>query len=65
MLTVTDLEFDEILLGQIFINNAVYTHNCNGTAPETQNTFYGKMGCNGTVELKFTTPVYLWMLENY
>jgi hypothetical protein len=65
MLTVTDLEFDEILLGQIFINNAVYTHNCNGTAPETQDTFYGEMGCNGTVELKFTTPVYLWMLENY
>lgn len=65
ILTVSDLEFDEILLGQIFINNAVYTHNCNGTAPETQDTFYGEMGCNGTVELKFTTPVYLWMLENY
>jgi hypothetical protein len=64
-LTVSDLEFDEIPLGQIVIDKAVYTHNFNGTAEETQSTFYGEIGCNGTVELKFTTPVYLWLLENY
>jgi len=64
-LTVSDIEFDEIPLGQIIINKAVYTHDFNGTAAETQDTFYGEMGCNGTVELKFNTPVYLWLLENY
>jgi hypothetical protein len=64
-LTVSDLEFDEILLGQIVTDKAVYTHNFNGTAEETQHVFYGEMGCNGTVELKFATPVYLWLLENY
>jgi hypothetical protein len=21
------------------------------------------MGCNGTVSLKFTTPIYMWLLE--
>jgi hypothetical protein len=64
-LTVSDLEFDEIQLGPIFNDQAVYTHNFNGTAAETQEKFFGEMGCNGTVELKFTTPVYIWLLENY
>jgi hypothetical protein len=64
-LTVSDIEFDKIPLGQIVNDQAVYTHNFNGTAAETQEKFYGELGCNGTVELKFTTPVYLWLLENY
>ena len=64
-LTVSDIEFDEILLGQIVTDKAVYTHNFNGTTAETQEKFYGEIGCNGTVELKFTTPVYIWLLENY
>lgn len=63
-LTVSDLEFDEILLNQIVNDTAVYTHTFNGTAEETQDKFYGELGCNGTVELKFTTPIYLWLLEN-
>jgi hypothetical protein len=64
-LIITDLAFDEILLDQIFVNKATYTHNFNGSAAETQEKFYGEMGCNGTVSLKFSTPVYLWLLENY
>ena len=63
-LTVSNLAFDEIELKQIFIDHAVYTHNFNGTQTEIQDKFYGEMGCNGTVSFKFTTPVYLWLLEN-
>lgn len=63
-LTVSDVEFDEIKLGQVFIDQAVYTHNFNGTQDEIQDKFYGEMGCNGSVALKFSTPVYLWLLEN-
>jgi hypothetical protein len=63
-LIVSDLSFDEIELGQILLENSVYTHTFNGTQPETQDKFYGEMGCNGTVSLKFTTPIYLWLLEN-
>jgi hypothetical protein len=63
-LTVTDLAIDEILLDQLLFNLATYTHNSNGSGPEVQDKFYGEIGCNGTVELKFTTPVYLWLLEN-
>ena len=63
-LTVDNLAFDEVELKQIFIDQAVYTHNFNGTKAETQEKFYGEMGCNGTVSLGFTTPIYLWLLEH-
>jgi hypothetical protein len=63
-LIVTDLAFDEIQLGHIFTEQAVYTHDVNGTEKLTQHKFYGEMGCNGTVSLKFTTPIYLWLLEH-
>ena len=26
--------------------------------------FFGNMGCNGYVSLKFATPIYLWLLEH-
>ena len=63
-LIVTDLEFEEIALGHILTKQAVYTHNFNGTQKEIQDKFYGEMGCNGIVSLKFTTPIYLWLLEH-
>ena len=63
-LTITDLSFDEIKLGHIVTEQAVYTHNFNGTGNIIQDKFYNNMGCNGTVSLKFTTPIYLWLLEN-
>jgi predicted ATP-binding protein involved in virulence len=64
MLTVSDIAFDDIQLGQILSDLSVYTHDFNGTQPQFQDKFYGDMGCNGTVSLKFTTPLYLWMLEH-
>ena len=64
LVSVTEISFDEIDCSQIVQDLAVYRHNLNGTAPEIQDQFFGDMGCNGTVELKFTTPVYLWLLES-
>jgi hypothetical protein len=43
---------------------AMYTHNFNSTGPSTQDKFYGELGCNGTVTVKFNTPIYLWLLEH-
>lgn len=63
-LIIDELAFDEILLGQLAIEKTEYTHNFNGTADQVQEKFYGSMGCNGTVSLKFSTPTYLWLLEN-
>ena len=64
LLSVTEIAFDEIDCSQIAHDHAVYRHNLNGAGPEIQDKFFSDLGCNGTVELKFTTPVYLWLLEN-
>jgi len=64
LLSITEIAFDEIDCTQIVQELAVYRHNLNSTGPEIEDRFFGDMGCNGTVELKFTTPVYLWLLEN-
>jgi len=63
-LSISNLAFDEIKLGHMVTKLATYTHNYNGTKELTQDQFYGEMGCNGTVSLGFTTPIYLWLLEN-
>lgn len=62
--TVSDLAFDEISLGHMVTELAVYTHDFNGTQPMIEDKFFGTMGCNGTVSLQFSTPIYLWLLEN-
>ena len=63
-LVIKDVAFDEIMLGQTFIDHTVYTHDFNGTQEPVQERFYGEMGCNGSVTLEFTSPVYIWLLEN-
>jgi hypothetical protein len=64
MLTVSNLTFDEIDLDKIFLEKSTYTHDFNGSQPTVHDQFFGNMGCNGTVNLKFSTPTYLWLLEN-
>ena len=63
-ISIRDLSFDEILLGNALTKLAVYTHNFNGTGTTVQDEFYEEIGCNGTVALEFSTPIYLWILEN-
>lgn len=41
----------------------VYTHSYNGTQPQADHKFYGPMGCNGTVKIQFSSPSYIWLLE--
>ena len=64
VVSISNLKFDDVELGQMFYDLAVYRHNFNGTGSDTEEKFYGTMGCNGTVSLKFTSPIYLWLLEN-
>ena len=64
VLTVSDLEFDSINIMRIVTQQSQYTHDFNGSQPDGVHRFYGDMGCNGTMSMKFTTPVYLWLLEN-
>jgi len=76
MITVENFQIDDIDISSIincypndlyndFPTHIIkYCHDFNGTQPAVLDTFHGMMGCNGTVSLKFTTPVYLWLLEN-
>ena len=58
-ITVDDLDIDG------FVRRlSVYNHNFNGNGEWTVAQFAGSMGCNGTVTMKFFTPIYIWYLEN-
>ena len=63
-LTISDVAFDNIKLGYLLTELSTYIHDFNGTGKETQDKFFGEMGCNGTVSLKFSSPFYLWLLEH-
>jgi len=62
LLVLTNFSIDEISLDNI--KTFKYEHNFNGTGDKTINPFYGNMGCNGQVIVEFSTPIYLWLLEN-
>ena len=64
MLSISNIEFYQVTLGHMFITQSVYHHDMNGSQDLTEFQFYGSMGCNGYVSLKFATPIYLWLLEN-
>lgn len=64
VICISNIEIDDIDIDQIVQFQSVYTHDFNGTQAPQEHKFYGSMGCNGTVRLKFTTPIYLWLLEN-
>lgn len=61
---IEKLEFEEIDLRDVFCQGRpCFTHSFNGSKPEFVDEFYGHIGCNGTVNLEFTTPIYLWLGE--
>ena len=62
MLTVRAYVDDENI-DYILHDHAVYTHDFNGSQPEIQDTFHSLMGCNGTLSIEFTTPLFLWVLS--
>ena len=64
VLSISEVEIDGIDIDYLFQQLTVYHHDFNGTQPPIEEKCYGTMGCNGTVQLKFTSPIYLWFLEN-
>lgn len=63
-ITVSDIRFDDIDCQYLTVKLAEYQHDFNGTGNPTTESFYGELGCNGTVTLKFSMPIYIWLLEN-
>jgi hypothetical protein len=65
VIEIRDFALDGILLKDVLSKHALYQHNQNDHFPESiTEPFYRIMGCNGTVTFRFTTPTYLWLLEN-
>jgi hypothetical protein len=63
-LKISNVVIDGLDVNQLFLERCVYTHDFNGTQSEIADTFHSIAGCNGTVNFEFTTPIYLWLLEN-
>ena len=64
LVLISNVDVDGIDINQVFLDKTVYTHDFNGTQSEIADTFHGCMGCNGALSMRFSTPVYLWLLEN-
>lgn len=51
-------------ISHVVSEQAVYTHDLNGSAHQQIDRLYQFMGCNGSVRFKFTSPVYEWLVMN-
>ena len=61
---ISQVMVDELDINQLFLKKCVYEHNFNGSQSNITDTFHGMAGCNGTISFEFSTPIYLWLLEN-
>ena len=64
VLSIANIAMDEIKLGHMFSEQTCYHHDTNGSELLAEHKFFGVMGCNGYVSMQFSTPLYLWLLEN-
>jgi hypothetical protein len=64
LITIKNVCLDEIQIDQLMCEKAEYIHDGNGSKTIAIHKFYGNLGCNGHAQLQFSTPVYLWLLEN-
>ena len=64
VIEIRDLSFEDIPLTPPLVGIAEYHNDVNGTQSHRIDKFYGNMGCNGIVKIEFSSPVYLWLLEN-
>lgn len=64
ILTVKSVEFDEININDLVILKSQYSHSFNKQQEPIVDRFFGVLGCNGTVSLKFSTPFYLWLIDS-
>ena len=62
-LNFTNFVFDNINIDTAVLEHAVYVHNFNDSEDYINDQFFWRMGCNGVVTLKFSTPIYLWFLK--
>ena len=64
LIHIRNITIDNLNIDQIMFENAVYNHDFNGNGEAIDDQFFGTIGCNGTVTLKFMSPFYIWLLEH-
>ena len=64
LVTISDIYIDDVLMDQKIHDISRYQHNFNGSGELTECQFSGVMGCNGVASFEFTSPFYIWSLEN-
>ena len=64
LIHIRNIAIDNLNIDQIMFENAVYNHNFNGNGDAIDDQFFGTVGCNCTVTLKFMSPFYVWLLEH-
>lgn len=64
LLKFKNFEIMGISIDTVMHTGPKYRHNHNGHSDEVEQNFALAMGCNGNVEFKFTTPIYMWLLEH-
>jgi hypothetical protein len=61
---INHIKFNDIDMQEVFcLGKECYTHSFNSNQPEFLDEFYGTIGCNGTVNIEFSTPIYLWLAD--
>jgi hypothetical protein len=63
LLLLSNFELESIAVDQLVLEHAEYCHDFNGNGPAITEKSYGSMGCNGSLSLKFSTPLYIWLLD--
>ena len=63
-LNINNFTINSVELGETFYKTCVYLHDFNGTKDQIKDTFWGDIGCNGTVQFVFQSPIYLWLVTN-
>jgi hypothetical protein len=61
---VYDVKINEIEVGPVFYGQSLYFHDSNGYSKPVVGQFFRQLGCNGTVKFEFSTPGYVWLMEN-
>jgi hypothetical protein len=59
LIHIDKFQFDGVHVDHLVHKCARYHHD-----QPTDGCFYGIMGCNGTVRLRFTIPIHMWLLKH-
>jgi len=64
VISIRNKKLETIPIDTAFDQRTQYWHDFNGSGEQITDEFFGAMGCNGRTRFEFTTPIYIWMLEN-